>query len=135
MVNNLTAPRWTEEELNTLQDIASKSSTSQAALQTLEKLLPNRSKDAIRKKLKTLDPPVNEELILALRILIALKINTAENLIQIFSVTNPADIKLITSPITKELLRRLVDNGDTSVEILATKYNLSPEEVTARIYG
>lgn len=128
MVNNFTAPRWTEEELSILK--------SGHSLESLEKLLPNRSRDAIRKRLKALPKQTDGRAIVsALRTLVALKIYSAEEVLQIFNITDSETKTNILAPITRDQLRKLVDEGHTSVDIIAAKYNKPLENIRDQLYG
>lgn len=59
MVNNFKSPAWTEKELDTVKRLAPTCSTKTQAIEKLLDALPNRTRDAIRKKIDSLN--VNPE--------------------------------------------------------------------------
>lgn len=147
--NNLKSPKWTEEEKNILNEEASKAPISPPMLDRLQKKLPNRTRAAIASAIKryvTKTPeeakPVESniektdlEVLKLLRNLVVLKIATADQIVDSFSLEHEYDIVYIKAKVAKEELVKAVEEGHMSLDQIAKKYDLTTEKVKEKLYG
>lgn len=152
MVNNFTSPKWTQQELDAVEKESSKGLDLTTTLNTLVAKLPNRSRDAIRKKINSIrtklgtiviPPPARDSIPNKFRTVVDYMMEegfSQEDIAEAFCVSidalavpeEPPKQEEPQQEDTRIEIARAIRAGETTFEELALKYNTTLDYVERR---
>ena len=124
MTNNFKSPKWTQQEIDTLAEIAKTSATQAEAIERACNTL-TRSRDAVRKKLRSLQSDEKSPLVNAL---IALGLVDASKAAKVFGSFETSPQLVATA--TKLLLEKEL----TTIPLLAARFNMTEQALEKKLY-